>query len=68
MLYPISSDRAIFTAAGLRPGDLVTEVNGIQLNDANTALQMLGQLSSATSLTVVVERGGQPQTVNVNFN
>lgn len=66
-IYP-GRDRAIFTAAGLRPGDLVTEVNGIQLNDANTALQMLGQLSSATSLTVVVERGGQPQTVNVNFN
>ena len=66
-IYP-GRDRAVFNAAGLRPGDLVTEVNGIQLNDASTALQMLGQLSSATSLTVVVERGGQPQTVNVNFN
>lgn len=66
-IYP-GRDRAVFNAAGLRPGDLVTEVNGIQLNDANTALQMLGQLSSATSLTVVVERGGQQQTVNVNFN
>lgn len=66
-IYP-GRDRAIFTAAGLRPGDLVTEVNGIQLNDPNTALQMLGQLSSATSLNVVIERGGQQQTVNLNFN
>lgn len=66
-LYP-GRNRNAFTAAGLRPGDLVTQVNGIQLNDANTALQMLGQLSQANSLTVVVERGGEPQTLSVNFN
>ena len=66
-IYP-GRDRGAFNAVGLRPGDLVTQVNGIQLNDANTALQMLGQLSQASSVTVVVERGGQQQTVNVNFN
>lgn len=65
-IYP-GRNREVFTSAGLRPGDLVTQVNGIQLNDANTALQMLGQLSSADSLTVVIERGGQVQTLNVNF-
>lgn len=66
-IYP-GKERAAFAAAGLRPGDLVTQVNGIQLNDANTALQMLGQLSQSSSVTVVVERGGQPQTVNFNFD
>lgn len=66
-LYP-GRNRAAFNAVGLRPGDLVTQVNGIQLNDANTALQMLGQLSQSNNITVVVERGGQQQTVNVNFN
>lgn len=66
-IYP-GRDRAAFNAVGLRPGDLVTQVNGIQLNDANTALQMLGQLSHSNDITVVVERGGQQQTVNVNFN
>lgn len=66
-IYP-GRDRGAFNAVGLRPGDLVTQVNGIQLNDANTALQMLGQLSQASSVSVVVERGGQQQTVNVNFD
>jgi general secretion pathway protein C len=66
-IYP-GRDRAAFNAVGLRPGDLVTQVNGIELNDANTALQMLGQLSQSSNVTVVVERGGQQQTVNVNFN
>lgn len=65
-IYP-GRNREAFSSAGLRPGDLVTQVNGIQLNDANTALQMLGQISSAASLTVVIERGGQVQTLNVNF-
>ena len=65
-IYP-GRNREAFSSAGLRPGDLVTQVNGIQLNDANTALQMLGQISSANSLTVVIERGGQVQTLNVNF-
>lgn len=66
-LYP-GRDRAAFNAVGLRPGDLVVQVNGIQLNDANTALQMLGQLSQANSVTVVIDRGGQQQTLNVNLN
>lgn len=66
-LYP-GRDRAVFAAAGLRAGDLVMQVNGIQLNDAATALQMLNQLSQAGSVTVVVERGGQQQTLNLNFN
>ena len=65
-IYP-GRDRTAFNAVGLRPGDLVTQVNGIQLNDANTALQMLGQLSQAGSISVLVDRGGQQQTVNVSF-
>jgi general secretion pathway protein C len=66
-IYP-GRDRSAFNAVGLRPGDLVTQVNGIQLNDANTALQMLGQLSQASSISVLVDRGGQQQVVNVNFD
>lgn len=65
-IYP-GRDRTAFNAVGLRPGDLVTQVNGIQLNDANTALQMLGQLSQASSISVLVDRGGQQQVVNVTF-
>ncbi|HEX4872847.1 MAG TPA: type II secretion system protein GspC [Nevskiaceae bacterium] len=66
-IYP-GRDRTIFSSAGLRPGDLVTQINGIQLDDPAKAMQMLGDLSSANNLTVVVERGGQQQTVNVNLN
>ncbi|TXH04928.1 MAG: type II secretion system protein GspC [Nevskiaceae bacterium] len=66
-VYP-GQNQALFNTAGLRPGDLVTSVNGIELDDTQKALQMLNDLSKASSVTVVVERAGQPQTLNVSFN
>lgn len=65
-IYP-GKDRALFTASGLRPGDLVTAVNGIQLDDGQKALQTLNDLKGAGSVTLTLERGGQQQTVNVSF-
>jgi len=66
-IYP-GRDRDAFNDLGLRPGDLVTSVNGVQLDDTQKALQMLGDISKASAVTVTVERGGQSQTLNVNFN
>ncbi|MGH8504966.1 MAG: type II secretion system protein GspC [Stenotrophobium sp.] len=66
-IYP-GSNPAIFNGSGLHPGDLVTAVNGIQLNDTQKALQMLNDLSNASSVSLVVDRGGQQQTINVSFN
>ncbi len=66
-VYP-GRDRAIFTTAGLRPGDLVTAVNGVQLDDPAKALQLLGDLSQAGQLNLVIERGGQAQNISINLN
>jgi general secretion pathway protein C len=66
-IYP-GRDRSVFNGAGLRPGDLVTSVNGVQLDDPARALQMLGDLSSANTLNLTVERGGSQQAITVNLN
>jgi len=66
-IYP-GRNRTLFSEAGLRPGDLVTELNGVSLDNPTRALQMLGDLSSATSLNVTILRGGQPQQLSVNLN
>lgn len=66
-IYP-GRDRAAFSAAGLRPGDLVTSVNGVQLDDPAKALQLLSDLSQAGQVNLVVERGGQPENISINFN
>lgn len=61
-------DRSLFNEAGLRPGDLVTAVNGIELNDPANALQLLNDLSQATGFSLTIERQGRPQTVDINLN
>lgn len=66
-VYP-GKDRSIFSQAGLKPGDLVTQVNGVELDDASKALKMLSELKDTNQFDLVVERGGQSQTINVNLN
>jgi len=66
-VYP-GRDRELFNNAGLRPGDVVTAVNGIELDNAQKALQMLNDLSRANNFTLTVDRGGQTQTVNITLN
>ncbi len=65
-IYP-GKDRSIFTAAGLRPGDIVTAVNGVQLNDPGKSLQLLSDLSQNSQVNLTVDRGGQPQNFNINL-
>jgi general secretion pathway protein C len=66
-IYP-GRDRAAFTQAGLRPGDLVTSVNGVQLDDPAKALQLLADLGQAGQVNLVVERGGQTQNISINLS
>ncbi len=66
-VYP-GRERGAFNDLGLRPGDLVTSVNGIQLDDSQKALQMLTELSKANSISLTVERAGQTQNFNVTLN
>ena len=58
---------AAFTQLGLRPGDLVTAVNGTPLDDPNRANDILQTLSSTGSANVTVQRNGQPQEINLNL-
>ncbi len=66
-VYP-GNNRSAFNNAGLRPGDLITSVNGVELNDAGRALQLLGQLAQSNQLNMTIERGGQSQNINLSLN
>lgn len=66
-IYP-GKDRSIFTAAGLRPGDIVTAINGVPLNDPAKSLQLLSDLSQNTQLNLTVDRGGQPQNFDIKIS
>ncbi|MEL7310685.1 MAG: type II secretion system protein GspC [Pseudomonadota bacterium] len=66
-LYP-SRDRQKFAALGLRPGDIVTEINGMPLTNAQQAAQVFSQLADAQSVTVMLERNGKPQSMTLDVN
>ncbi len=64
-IYP-GKDRRQFAALGLRPGDLVTEINGTPMTDPRQGMEVFRSLGDATSVTVTVERNGQPQTLTLS--
>lgn len=61
-LYP-GRERRKFAMLGLRPGDLVTEINGTALTDPSKGMEIFQGLGEATSVTVTVERNGQPEVL-----
>ncbi len=66
-LFP-GKDRALFNRLGLRPGDVIVSVNGMDLSDPASGLALLGQLSSASEVSVVLERRGERQTVTLSLD
>lgn len=62
-------NRALFAKAGLRPGDVVTAVNGKALSmDITKVEQLLQQLKGARDVNVSIERGGRPITLSLKLD
>jgi general secretion pathway protein C len=61
-VYP-GRDRQKFAALGLRPGDLIKDIDGQALTDPNQAMQIFESLNNADQVSVTVERNGQPQVI-----
>ena len=61
-VYP-GRNRAQFSQLGLRPGDLIREIDGQALTDPNQAMQIFETLNNADQVSVTVERNGQPEVI-----
>jgi general secretion pathway protein C len=66
-VYP-GRDRRQFAALGLRPGDLIKDIDGAALTDPQQAMQIFQSLGTAEQVSVTVERNGQPQVLVLNTN
>jgi general secretion pathway protein C len=64
-IYP-GRNREQFIGLGLKPGDLVTEINGMALNNPAQAMEMFRALADTTQVTVTIDRDGQPQTLTLD--
>jgi general secretion pathway protein C len=66
-IYP-GPNREQFGALGLRPGDLVTEINGVTLNNPAQGMEVFRTLGDTSQITVTVERDGQPTVLSLNMS
>ena len=61
-VYP-GRDRRKFAALGLRPGDIIKDIDGRELTDASQAMQIFQSLGTSEQVTVTVERGGESESL-----
>lgn len=66
-IYP-GPNRDQFTALGLRPGDLVTEINGVTLDNPAQGMEVFRSLGEAAQVSITVDRDGQPTVLSLNMN
>src|SRR5271167_3809154 len=64
--YP-GRNRQIFNKLGLKPGDLVTAINGTALDDPQHSQEVFNTIQSSDHVTVTLERGGQKQDISLNI-
>lgn len=67
--YRISPGRkpALFNSAGLQPGDLVTQINGIPLNDLSMAMDALSELRSAQNIQLELIRQEETMLIDIQL-
>jgi general secretion pathway protein C len=64
--YP-GRNRQIFNRLGLKPGDLVTAINGTPLDDPQHSQDVFNTIQTSDHVTVTIERGGQKQDISLNI-
>jgi general secretion pathway protein C len=65
-VYP-GQNRQAFSRLGLRPGDMVTAINGTPLDDPARGEEIFNTLGSATDARVTVTRNGKSQDLALNL-
>lgn len=58
---------ALFKAAGLQAGDIITEINGLNVTDPQQATEALGELRSADALQLTVLRDDEYLTLYLDL-
>ncbi len=65
-VYP-GRDRELLAKVGLQPGDVITEVNGLGLDNPLNGLEIMRGLQTASQVSVKVLRNGVEQEVTVSL-
>ncbi len=60
-------NKRIVSALGLRPGDIIIEINGQPVSDPSTLTSLFTQLGSMSNLTLAIERNGRRENLNIQM-
>ncbi|WGL59296.1 PDZ domain-containing protein [Pigmentibacter sp. JX0631] len=60
------TQNSVYAKLGLRDGDIVSTINGIELNDAARAIQTLNSMRNENTIEMQIIRGGQTISFKVN--
>lgn len=58
---------SLYRAIGIRSGDIVKRINGVEINSPNKAIQLFEQFRSASSIQMDTERRGKAKTFTYNI-
>ena len=58
---------SLYRALGIRSGDIVKRINGVEINSPNKAIQLFEQFKSASSIQMDTERRGKAKTFTYNI-
>ncbi len=61
------ADAALLSRSGLLPGDVVTAVNGMQVDSLARGQQIMATLGDAQTVRVTVQRNGSPTDITVGL-
>lgn len=65
-VFPVGNSNA-FSQLGLQPGDIVTSVNGVPLNNPAQSMQVLNNIRTSSQVSVTFTRNGQQETKILQF-
>ncbi|EPN8543448.1 MULTISPECIES: type II secretion system protein GspC [Vibrio] len=60
-------DAALFNDVGLQPGDIAVQLNGIDLSDPSSSVQLMQVMSDPQELNLTVERDGQQYDIYIQL-
>ena len=62
------NDRALMRAAGLLPQDVITEINGVSVQDTSGMFSLMQNIDQLQELQLVIMRRGIPQQLTLKLN
>lgn len=60
-VFPVGNNK-VFARLGLQPGDVVTAVNGLPLDNPAESMRVLNSVKTSDQITITLTRNGQQQT------